>query len=277
MEPTPDEMIAAHRDWMVAGGLSPATVESAVELLHRAHRELPAGLHQAFPEELAQWLATPGWSAQTRATYRQHLRRFYAWATDPADPWISYDPSTGLRRPRIPRRLPKPATDEQVRIAVHQTSMPWRLHCRLAAYQGLRCIEISRLRREHISAQSTRVWGKGDAYRDVPTHPLVWEIVEPLPRGPVAYRPDGGPVTAAWVSQSTRAHLHRRGVPISMHWLRHWYATVIQREYRDQRVTQTLLGHVSPASTAGYTLVAERSLREAVACLPDLSALPATA
>lgn len=274
MIPTAEEMIEAHRIYMVASGLSANTVTEALWLLHKTHTDLPAGLIEAFPDELTTWLANPTWSAQTRSTYRQHLRRFYMWATREEDPWMTYDPSTGLRRPTIPRRLPRPASDDQVATAIHRADMPYRLHCRLAAYQGLRCIEIARLGRDDVSEQTTYIHGKGDTHRLLPTHPLVWELIHDLPPGPVTRKVCGRPADAHWVSNATRQHLHRLGARISMHRLRHWYGTTVQRLYRDARVTQELLRHASPSSTAGYTLVAEASMREAMACLPDLTGLP---
>lgn len=270
--PTPDKVIAAHLAWMTAAAFSPNTVAIATWVLHTVNKALhPHGLTGAYPEELTTWLARTDWTPATRAAYRAHLRRFYRWATSTEDPWLSYDPSIGLRRPTVRPGTPRPATNAQVRVAINRTPAPHRLHCRLAAYGGLRCIEIARLDRADVTETHLYVHGKGGVTKAVPTHPLVWEVVAGLPPGPVTVRPDGRPATATWVSHATAYQLRRLDLPISLHQLRHWYGTMVQRRYRDLRVTQEMLRHSSPVATAIYTQVTDESMREASECLPDLS------
>lgn len=272
MIPTTQETIKAHLTHLRAQGLADNTIRDANRTLNAADAGLPNGLRSAYPHELTAWLANPAWSRQTRATYRQHLVRFYTWATRSEDPWLSYNPAAGLPRPQVRPGLPRPALDEQVHVAITTLDEPWRLHCILAAYEGLRCVEIARLLREQVSEQSVLVHGKGDRWAAVPTHPLVWSAVRDLPAGPLTRMTNGAPATAHWVSYSTRCKLRKAGLALSLHRFRHWFGTTIQHHYRDLRVTQTLLRHASPVSTAVYTEVADESRREAVGCLPDLTA-----
>lgn len=267
------DMITAHRRYLVVAGYAESTIRGADELLTRVDTELPFGLPTASPEELVGWLARPHWSTQTRKTYRDHLARFFAWAANPTDPWIDRDPTAGLPRLRVPARLPRPATHEQARICLTQTSPPWRLCCLLAAYAGLRPCEIARLHREHVDPQWLSVHqGKGGRSRRVPTHPLVWRVVEPMPAGPLVRRPDGAPVSPAWVSKRTAEVLRRvYRLPIALYSLRHWYGTYIQAGQGDNRVTQELMGHASPVTTAGYTAVSDGRLRAAVDTLPTFT------
>ncbi len=266
-------MIDAYKRHLVAAGYASTTTEDSGKLLRRVDAELPCGLPVATRSELVAWLAQPDWSAQTRKTYHDHLCRFYAWAADPADPWISYDPAAGLPTPRVPQRLPRPATDEQVRVCSRCDTMPWRLHTVLAAYAGLRPCEIARLQREHVDQAWVLVrLGKGRKDRRVPTHPRVWELVAPLPDGPLTHYPDGRRATPSWVSKRTAEHLHRRHhLPITLYNLRHWYGTCVQAGQGDIRVTQAAMGHSSPVTTAGYTEVSDARLLAAVLALPDLT------
>lgn len=266
---TTAEIIEAHRRWMRAGGYADNTVRDACKLLYRADGLLPYGLPVATGDELADLLATDGWSAQTRATYRQHLCRLYAWAADGG--WIDFDPSTKLRRPRVPPGVPNPPPDVQVAAAL-RLGWPWRLHIILAAYAGLRCCEIATIGREHITQARLRVTGKGGRTRIVPTDPYVWQTVAPLPAGPVAVRRDGRPATPAWVSVRTAEHLHRHGLPFTLHRLRDWYATKALDHCGNLRVVQELLGHASPATTAIYTKISIEQKAAAVAGLPRLAA-----
>lgn len=270
--PTPDEMITAHLKWMEAGGFSDRSIGDAGRFLRWADKRLPAGI-LSNSEEWTELFAGQGWSAQSKATYRGHARRFFQWATDPDDPWIDSDPTTRLRRPKVRRGIPRPATDDQVRAAITRTGQPFRLHCRLAAYAGLRCIEVARLQRDDLDEREIRVYGKGDKPAVLPMHPLIWEMVADMPPGPVSVRPTAEPNSAHWVSCATSFHLQQRhGVATTMHRLRAWYITMIQRTYKDATVTQRLARHESLETTQGYVLVADQAVRDAVAGLPDLTA-----
>lgn len=265
---TTADMIDAHLTWMRAGGLATNTINSATRLLWYADAHLPYGLPVAAADELADLLAVDAWSAQTRATYRQHLQRFYQWAVD--ERWIDFDPSTNLRRPRVPPGIPNPASNEQVAAAL-RLDRPWRRHAILAAYAGLRCCEIATIDRTDITERRMRVVGKGGKTRIVPTDPYVWQEVQALPPGPVTARPLGGPATPKWVSQRTAEHLRRHDIQTTLHRFRSWYATVILDFYQDVRTVQELLGHASPATTAVYTLISDRQKAAAVAGLPRLA------
>lgn len=284
------EMIAAHQRYLTAAGYAATTIRDAGELLARVDADLPYGLPTATHEEIVDWLAQRydphaeerPWSRQTRKTYRDHIARFGAWAADPVDPWIDRDPAAALPRLRVPARLPRPAKHEHTRAACLLTDMPWRLCCRLAAYAGLRPCEIARLRREDVDRNWLIILGKGDRSRRVPTHPVIWSTVEHLPpgapirlgngrlvSGPLVRRPNGEPATGDWVSKSAGLALRKLyGLPISLYRLRHWYGTYVQAGQGDDRVTQELMGHASPVTTAGYTAVSDARLRAAIESLP---------
>ena len=59
------------------------------------------------------------------------------------------------------------------------------------------------------------------------------------------------------------------GVPATLHQLRHRFGTHAHRHSRDLRVTQELLRHRSPNSTAIYTFVSSIDTRRAVEALPS--------
>lgn len=266
-----EDLIGLHLQHLRAGGYAATTIDDAGELLRRVNRDLPSGLGCATREELAAWLAHDGWSKQTRVTYRLILVRFFEWATQGPAPYLDLNPAAFLPRPRVPRTLPRPATDLQAGAAFTVKAQPWRLHCLLAGYAGMRSYEIARVRREHIDADTVHIiGGKGGMDRDVPTHPALWEAVTALPAGPLSRMRNGTTATARWVSRCTAQHLHLKGIPISLHQLRHWFATTLLRQGRDIREIQELLGHASLNSTAIYTEVSSERKRAAVLSLPRL-------
>lgn len=278
--PTVEQLITAHLTYLAAGGMSQNTVADVGKVLRLAHKQLPIGLSTpdgqvAATEEFTAWLAggrtSTGkpWSAQTKSTYRQHLRRYHQWLI--TEGHIDWDPTATLRRPHVPAGTPRPATDAQAHIATTSLPMPFLLAARLAAFQGYRCIEMIRAQRDQIGPKVSHVHGKGDRWEIVPTHPRVWEIVQHMPDGPLITRRRGWPVTDQWMSQQGAIQLRRAGAHITMHQLRHWYATQLLRTSGNMEKVRRLMRHRSMASTQVYTLVEFDELAAAVLDLPDVT------
>jgi integrase/recombinase XerC len=247
------------------------------EILTRADTALPHGLEGALTEELVTWLYRPGLSPSTLFTYYGALASFYAWAFDPLDLWLD-GPNPMLRmppRPKLPKGVARPVTDEQLHRILTEARQPFRLWALIAAYQGLRCCEISRLDREHVTQQRLIVVrGKGGKARVHDTDPYVWAAVRDLPPGPIAIDPRTGQrATPYHVSVYSANHfrrdLHMPGC--SLHRLRHWLGCTVQAAYRDTRVTQDVLGHESLSSTQIYTRATLEQQRAARSLLPRLA------
>lgn len=150
-EPREMELIEAYLEHLRQEGCTEKTIAGRRELLYRLNRDLAYGVGQVKDSELRAWLYRDGWSQNTRATYYAGLNSFYAWAADPEDPWLSDNPMRRLPAVKSAASVPRAATDAQVCAATTQTAEPFRTWAKLAARQGLRCIEISRLDREHIT------------------------------------------------------------------------------------------------------------------------------
>lgn len=159
--------------------------------------------------------------------------------------------------------------------ALVQAEQPYRAMIALAAYAGLRCMEISGLRREDVLDTNTPpmilVRGKGAVERLLPIGPALLAELRTygLPtRGPapVFRRLDGkpGPIHPTRVSQMLSRHLHDLGIDATAHQARHRMATVAYRATRDLRAVQTALGHASPVTTASYAAIADSALEDAM-------------
>lgn len=258
-----EELIAKHLAHIRAGGFSPNTIEDREKLLRRIDRDLPMGIEEATVEELAGWLANPRWTRRTKAVYFGHIRGFFGWACDPRNPYLDWDPSASLIRPRVPGGAPKPVTDEELATCLDQLEQPWRRFVLLAAYAGMRCCEIAEIGRRNITRQNIRIKGKGDKVRLVPTAEIVWAEVCGL-SGPIA--PDDD---AASLSRRSRHRFARIGLPdVTMHRFRHWFGTNLVGRGVGLRTVQELMGHASPATTALYTLVTDEQRQMAIAALP---------
>lgn len=138
--------------------------------------------------------------------------------------------------------------------------MALRAMLSLGAYQGLRCQEIAGLSREDIldtrdPAVIVVVKGKGGYQRVLPLHPEVLSALRalPMPRsGPVFLMTMGGHHTPVTVSTAMRQYFADLGIGATGHQLRHWFGTNIYAHSKDIRLTQELLGHQSPNTTAIY-------------------------
>jgi integrase/recombinase XerC len=236
------------------------------------------GLGHATTEELEDFLARAR-AKETKASYYGHITAFFKWACDPKRPRIDYDPSDGLCRPRVPRGIPKPCTNEQLAFAMNELPQPWLSYVALAAYAGARCCEIATIERSAVNRNETRILGKGGRTRIVKTHSELWRVIEPLPDGPIARKIHApGRPDADYVSSMTRMTLARIGLPgVTLHRFRHWYATIQLRAVKyggagaSLRVVQENMGHLSISSTAIYTFVTNEERADAIDSLPTFT------
>lgn len=268
------DMIAAYLEHLRRAGRTDDTIRDRREVLHRFNRAMTGGIGGADDKEIGAWLYRDDWKQNTKAAYYMALKSFYGWATRPHDLWLEGNPMAYLEPIKTVRGIPRPVSDEELRRVLTESAEPFRTWATLAAYAGLRCIEISRLDREHITDQTLIVVrGKGDKPRAHDTDPYVWAAVKDLPRGPIARTPDGQRATAFEVSATAALHFRRQlKMPgVSLHRLRHWLGVTTQRIYKDIRVTQAVLGHSSLTSTQVYTDATGEQQRQARAMLPRLA------
>lgn len=253
--------------------LRPSTVYQRQRVLARlrAHRH-PRSILTCTTENLATWLDRPSLSPQARATETSHLKCFYRWALE--EGLIRHDPAARLRRPHLPRRLPRPMPDEHMHRALFLAPDRIRPWLALAAYAGLRACEIGPLRGEDIDRERHLIRvevGKGGGTSSVPIAPALRETVALLPLSGWCFpRGDNtlGPTPAHRVSQVANLYLHSLGIAHTLHTLRHYFGThVYEASGGDLRVTQELMRHQSPVSTAGYTFIADTRKSDVLAML----------
>jgi integrase/recombinase XerC len=240
------------------------TIDDRRRTLTVLNRDLPGGL-LSNADELDTWLWREGLSLGSRETYYGAMNGFFTWAHD--EGIIDFNPMELITRPKVPKRLPNPVSDHELHRLVTEAAEPFRTFVILASFAGLRCMEIAQLDRADITDRIIVRCGKGRKPRIVPTHEEVWAAVAALPAGRITDH------DAEWVSQRSWLHFARRlGMPkVGLHRCRHWFGTQVQRKHRDILVTQQLLGHENPATTAGYAQVAAVDMEAAVSLLPRLS------
>ncbi len=242
-------------------GKSPHTLRSYRDRLAHLDRFLDgAPVLEVDRNDLIEWRTTLTTLADTSVTtYVAAVRSFFRWAVMVG--YLSRSPATAIPTPRLGRRLPRPIGEDDLQWAISQAIGRIRAFLVLAGYAGLRCIEISRLRREclfpHAELPYMIVHGKRDKERTVNLSPYVWGELQlyRLPRrGWVFPRLDGrmGHVPPGCVSQSGNLFLHSLGIDETMHQLRHRFGTVGYQRTGNLRELQELMGHADISTTAGY-------------------------
>lgn len=273
------DLIPRHLEHLEGAGKSPRTVADRKRLLEHADACLPYGLDEAHYDEIAAYLANSAWSTWTRSTYWSHLRGYYRWAVKVGE--LTLDPMGLLDRPPAGECLPDPVTDDELALALHRSpAQPWGMAIMLAAYAGLRCCELVRLRREDVTVNDLRVRvGKGRRAAVIPTSPILWAYLQGRPRGLLVTSVTGLAMSAHYLaSNQRRLHWERIGLAeVHLHRFRHWYGTTLLRLGADLRTVQELMRHRSIISTQGYTLIVSEQRSQAIATLPSVTHRPAAA
>ena len=188
----------------------------------------------------------------------------------------------------VPRRLPVVLSrDEAARLIAAAGSLKYRTALSVAYGTGLRASEVVALKVGDIDSQrmTLRVdQGKGHKDRYAMLPPLLLERLRTWWR---FARSQGKMLEGGWIfpgqnpidplstrqlnraihSAAKTAQIDKR---VSMHTLRHSFATHLLEQKVDIRVIQVLLGHKKIETTALYTQVATEVLREVVSPLETL-------
>jgi site-specific recombinase XerD len=189
---------------------------------------------------------------------------------------------------RLPRTLPVVLSREEVaRLIAAAGNLKHQTALSVAYGAGLRASEVVALKVSDIDSQRMTLrieQGKGRKDRYAMLSPVLLERLRVWWRVARAQgkMPDGGwlfpglnpiePLSARQLNRAIHAaadeaHLDKR---VSMHTLRHSFATHLLEQKVDIRVIQVLLGHKKLETTALYAQVATDILREVVSPLENL-------
>ena len=194
------------------------------------------------------------------------------------------DPSAVLSSPKLPSRLPKYLTEQQVSDLLNTPDVDVPLELRdkamleLLYATGLRVTELVSLTIENMSVQQgvVRVIGKGNKERIVPMgeEAAYWVRQFMLYGRPVLLNGQSSDVVfpSQRTQQMTRQTFWHRvkhyailadidADALSPHVLRHAFATHLVNHGADLRVVQMLLGHTDLSTTQIYTHVAKERLK----------------
>ena len=267
---------------LLAQGKSSNTAQAYLSDLRAVSRFLaPSGktLLTFDPEDLARYFSEKGeLSARTRSRILSSLR---TWSRYLEGEGIRKDPTEEISSPKIPRKLPKVLSPEEVArlLSAPDEKRPegFRDRALLAFFyaSGLRVSEVATFpaSRLDLASGALRVTGKGAKERisflDRTALEFVrryCESVRPLwsPPGPELFvARDGAPLSRQALWTLIKKYGRKAGItsPLSPHVLRHSFATHLLEKGLDIRSIQLLLGHEDIRTTEIYTHVSLAHLK----------------
>lgn len=187
-----------------------------------------------------------------------------------------------VHRPKKAKKLPNVLSKEEVKKILqaprnlkHKTMLSMIYSC------GLRCGELLALKPIHVDSLRNIVLlqnAKGKKDRIVPLSPKILALLREYY---IAYQPkvylfegrlEGNPYDSRSLQQVLKQAVLRADIskPVTLHWLRHSYATHLLESGTDLRYIQELLGHNSSKTTEIYTHVSTRNIQQIRSPFDDL-------
>lgn len=204
------------------------------------------------------------------------LRGFFKWLC--ANEFCENNPTLTLEQPKIPRKLPKIVSVQEIENILHvNLNLTQRLMVELLYGCGLRVSELVGLKINSfdLSASYLKCSGKGSKERLVPIGKKSKEaIVEYLQHRDFLVKKYSLESKILLISENGRFlnrqdvynFIHEQGKRIykniSPHTLRHSFATHLLENGADLRIVQELLGHSDVSTTQLYTHISKKRLKE---------------
>lgn len=166
-----------------------------------------------------------------------------------------------IHRPKRSKSLPNVLSKEEIKLILNaHSNIKHKMMLSLIYSCGLRCGELLALKPVHIDSKRNIVMlknAKGKKDRIVPLSPLILEMLREYFKlyKPKTYLFEGQNIGMQYDARSLqlilKQALQKADIikPVTLHWLRHSYATHLLESGTDLRYIQELLGHNSSKTT----------------------------
>ena len=187
-----------------------------------------------------------------------------------------------IHRPKREKTLPNVLSKEDVKsILDAHYNIKHKVMLSLIYSCGLRCGELLNLKPDDIDSKRNIVLIKQSKGKKDRIVPLSIKILEMLRDYYSVYKPSnylfegqnkGQPYDARSLQLVLKQALQKTNIkkPVTLHWLRHSYATHLLESGTDLRYIQELLGHNSSKTTEIYTHVSTKSIQQIKCPFDDL-------
>ncbi len=183
---------------------------------------------------------------------------------------------TLIHRPKRSKALPNVLSKEEIKLLLNTpVNVKHKAMLSLLYACGLRCGELLDLQPMHIDSNRQVVIIKNGKGKKDRIAPLSAKIIELLREYYVMYKPrkylfegqdKGNKYDARSLQLVLKQNLVKAKIakPVTLHWLRHSYATHLLEAGTDLRYIQEILGHTSSRTTEIYTHVSTKSIQKIV-------------
>jgi integrase/recombinase XerD len=187
-----------------------------------------------------------------------------------------------IHRPKRAKLLPNVLSKEEIKLILNaHSNIKHKMMLSLIYSCGLRCGELLALQPKHIDSKRNIVLlknAKGQKDRIVPLSPKILEMLRDYYKvfKPTTYLFEGVIPGEPYSEKSLQSVLKQAikkvniTKPVTLHWLRHSFATHLLESGTDLRYIQELLGHSSSKTTEIYTHVSTKSIQQIKSPFDDL-------
>ena len=269
---TTHEHILRFQQWMLQRRYSSQTVKVYVQAIKVFLNFFPDRYDNAFqPEDLLrfnnEYILARGRSISYQNQVINALKLYFQLFQ--LKPWSEID----LQRPRREHRLPSVLSKEEIKSILESLSNQKHRAMLVLIYScGLRRGELLSMKPDAIDSKRGVVvirQSKGKKDRIVPLSPRVLTLLREYYR---SYRPQqwlfegqtkGHPYDERSLQLVLKSAVRKAGInkPVTLHWLRHSYATHLLEAGTDLRYIQEILGHKSSKTTEIYTHVSTHKIQ----------------
>jgi integrase/recombinase XerD len=187
-----------------------------------------------------------------------------------------------IHRPKRAKVLPNVLSKEEIKLILNaHSNIKHKMMLSLIYSCGLRRGELLALQPVHIDSKRNLVLLKNAKGKKDRIAPLSPKILDMLREYYTVFKPTkylfegvipGEPYSEKSLQSVLKQALKKVGItkPVSLHWLRHSFATHLLESGTDLRYIQELLGHSSSKTTEIYTHVSTKSLQQIKSPFDDL-------
>ena len=187
-----------------------------------------------------------------------------------------------IHRPKREKILPNVLSKEEVKLILNaHSNIKHKAMLSMIYSCGLRRSELLNLEFSHIDSKRNIVLlknAKGKKDRIAPLSPKILEILREyyITCKPKIWLFEGQNAGEQYSAKSLQSilkqALQKTGIkkPVTLHWLRHSYATHLLESGTDLRYIQELLGHSSSKTTEIYTHVSTKNIQQIKSPFDDL-------
>jgi integrase/recombinase XerD len=187
-----------------------------------------------------------------------------------------------VHRPRRAKLLPNVLSKEEIKAILEaHSNIKHKAMLSMIYSCGLRRSELLNLKPTDIDSKRNIVvikQSKGKKDRITPLSPKILELLREYYKvfKPTKYLFEGQETGTIYSEQSLQSVLKQAlqkakiNKPVTLHWLRHSYATHLLESGTDLRYIQELLGHNSSKTTEIYTHVSTKSIQQIKSPFDDL-------